>query len=95
MKFKKAFFNYILYYVLGNVCFNAIFSITKTILINMLGAQEILLENFLSSFRETFIFYTFLFILILLANIIYKKYMINQLNQRLNKVKEGSDNYEK
>ncbi len=95
MKFRKVFFSYILYYFSGNICFNMVFAITKTTFINQLGAKESLGNNLLFSFRETFVFYTFLFMILLIANITYKKYTITQLNQRLNKIKKGGDHYEK
>ncbi|MCI8412100.1 MAG: hypothetical protein HFJ40_06725 [Clostridia bacterium] len=95
MKSKRIYLNYLLYYFLGNMIFNMLFSIVKTIVINIIGGHELFIENLLLSFKQTFIFYTIVFILIVLINAIYRKYMIKRLNEKLNKIKERSDKNEK
>lgn len=95
MKLKRIYLNYLLYYFLGNIIFNILFTIVKTIVINVIGGHELFIENLLLSFRETFIVYTIVFTLIVLINLIYRKYTINKLNEKLNKIKERSDKNEK
>lgn len=95
MKFRKLFLPFLGYYVLGNVGFNFIFSITKTLCLNWLGGKENFVQNLYWSFAETVIFYTALFLLIAFVYMLYKKNMVNKLNQRLNQIKERSGKNEK
>ena len=95
MKKMKTFFRYMIYYVIGNISFNIIFAIVKTLVINRLGGQDILEKNLLTSFRETFVIYTILFVILCGVNMIYKNYIVQQLNQKLNVVKIRGEKYEK
>ena len=95
MKSEKAGIKNIGYYVLGNVSFNVIFAMSKTIMINKIGGKENFVQNLQSSFAETFWFYTIMFAVLLIGDRIYKKTTIHQLNQRLNQVKKGSEENEK
>lgn len=95
MNRKKMILNYLVFYVIGNVIFNIIFSIVKTIGINTIGGQESFTQNLLASLKETWIVYTLVFITIVAINEIYKKSTIHKLNQRLNQIKEGSEEDEK
>lgn len=95
MNRKKMILSYLLFYVMGNIIFNIVFSIVKTIGINSIGGQAIFIKNLLLSWKETGMTYTLLFGILVAINEIYKKSTINKLNKRLNKIKEGSEEYEK
>ncbi len=95
MKNKKVFLYYVSFYIIGNVIFNLIFSIVKTIIINYIGGHEILIENLAIAFKETFLIYTIIFIFLLIAFVIYNKNIVRELNKKLNKIKERSDENEK
>ena len=95
MKNKKVFLYYVSFYIIGNVIFNLIFSIVKTIIINYIGGHEILIENLSIAFKETFLIYTIIFMFLLIAFVIYNKNIVRELNKKLNKIKERSDENEK
>lgn len=95
MSRKKMILNYVFWFIIGNVIFNILFSIVKTIGINSLGGNSVFIENLLASLQETWIVYTIIFIVLAVSNEIYKKNTIQKLNQRLKKIKEGSEAYEK
>lgn len=95
MSKKKMILNYAFWFIMDNVIFNILFSIAKTIGINSLGGNSTFGENLLASVQETWIIYTIVFIALVVGNEIYKKNTIQKLNQRLKKIKEGSEGYEK
>ena len=86
---------YISYFVLGNMIFNLIFSASKTAYINHLGGHEGFFESWRASFGETILFYAVIFAIIVIADIVYKKYLINQLNEKLDKIQGRSGEDEK
>lgn len=93
MKLIKNIFCYLLYFIVGNVLFNLIFSIIKTFIINIIGGKESYINTFILSFKETFLIYVPMFLLIVTVNIIYKTIVINKLNCKLKRVKErGEEN---
>lgn len=95
MKRVLGFLKYILYFIIGNVIFNLTFSVTKTIVINELGANEKFTELFIFSFKETNVIYSVVFLLILILNYIYNIYITKNLNEKLKNIRKGSEKYEK
>ena len=91
MKSIKNILCYLLYFVVGNTLFNLIFSIIKTFTINIIGGNESFVNTFVSSFSETFLIYVPLFLLIITVNTLYKTIIINQLNNKLKKIKKRGE----
>ena len=94
MKSIKNILPYLLYFIVGNLLFNLIFSIIKTLTVNIIGGNESYINTFISSFNETILIYIPLFLLIVTVNILYKTIIINQLNSKLKKVKERGEKNE-
>lgn len=95
MRKVLGFLKYVLYFILGNIIFNLIFSATKTIVINELGANEKFTELFIFSFKETAVIYSVVFLLILILSYIYNIYITKNLNEKLKNIRKGSDKNEK
>jgi len=94
MKSIKNILPYLLYFIVGNLLFNLVFSIIKTLTVNIIGGNESYINTFISSFNETILIYIPLFLLIVTVNILYKTIIINQLNSKLKKVKERGEKNE-
>ncbi len=95
MNQKKVALNYILFYIVGNVIFNIVFSTIKTVWVNAIGGRDLWLENLFISFQETILFYTLVYVIMVMMNESYKKITVYKLNQKLNKIKEGSEEDER
>ena len=80
MKNLKNIFEYIVYYILGNIIFNLVLSLTELIFYRTLGAILDLYEIFITNMQNTIVIYTILYILVLIGNVIYNKKLINKLN---------------
>ena len=88
-RIKSKFYIYILEFVIGNIIFNFIYAIIKTLTLKSIGAtSEFLVENITNSLTETFIFYIIIYMLLLIIQNIYDKSLVNKLNNKLNKLKE-------
>lgn len=94
MKRILGFLKYVLYFVIGNIIFNLIFSATKTIVINEIGAHERFSDNLSSSFGDTVIIYSVVFLIILISNYIYNIYITKSLNEKLEDIRKRSDKNE-
>lgn len=89
MKFLKKYYVYILELIIGNIIFNLIYSIFKTItLVNIGAMNEVFVKNLKNSFTETFIIYLIIYVIAVIIQIYYDKTIINKLNKKLNKTKE-------
>ena len=89
MKWLKIHYIYAIEFVLGNIIFNFIFAIIKTLTLNSIGAiNETFIENFKISFVETFVVYIIIYVIAVIAQILYDKSIVNNLNNKLNKTKE-------
>lgn len=71
------------YYLLGNIIFNIIFSITEVIIVNNLGMKinffDICTNNFLNSLS----IYTILYIGIIIGVYLYNWISVKKLNEKL------------
>lgn len=85
---------YCLYFILGNFIFNFIFSITQTIILNILGSDGNFLIAYTESFYNNIVIYIILYFIILLIITIYNINITRKLNEKLSKIK-GGNNYEK
>ena len=89
MKLLKKYYIYIFELIIGNIIFNFIYAIIKTLTFKNIGAiSENFTENMITSFRETFLVYILIYIISVIIQILYDKFLINQLNNKLNKTKE-------
>jgi len=59
LKKVKLLFRYIMFFVIGNVIFNTIYSIIKVFTLNQIGGNEKYISNWLFSFKETLIIYAY------------------------------------
>lgn len=89
MKLFKKYYIYFFELIVGNIIFNFIFSIIKTLTLNNIGAtNETFIENFKISFGETLIVYIIIYIIAVIMQILYDKSIVDKLNNKLNKTKE-------
>ena len=89
MELLKKYYIYIFEFVIGNVIFNFIYSIVKTLVLKNIGAvNEIFVDNLKNSFTETFIIYVIIYVILVIIQILYDKAIVNKLNEKLNKTKE-------
>lgn len=87
----KKILKYIMYYILGNIIFNFSFSITKLIIYRFLGSILDIYIIFIENIKNTITIYTALFVILLIVDILYNKYLVDKLNKVLDR---GSCNEE-
>lgn len=89
MKFLKKYYVYILELIIGNIIFNLIYTIFKTItLVNIGAMNEVFVKNLKNSFAETFTVYLIIYVTAVIIQIYYDRTIINKLNNMLKKTKE-------
>lgn len=96
MKLLKKYYIYIIELIIGNIIFNFIYATIKTLIFINIGAtNETLIENIKMSFSETLILYIIFYIMAVIVQILYDKYIVYKLNNKLIKqMKEGDVNEE-
>lgn len=95
MNIFKKYYIYILEFICGNIIFNFMYTLIKIITLNSIGAtNEDFIENIINSFTETFIIYIIIYISIVIIQVLYDKYIVDSLNNKLNKTKKGGDRNE-
>lgn len=95
VKKLKMFWNYFIFFIIGNVVFNTIYSAVKVIVINEIGGNEKYIDNWLLSFKETIFIYAIIYLIFIMADLIMKKTTINRLNEKLEGIKKGGEKDEK
>ena len=89
MKFLKKYYIYAIELILGNILFNTIYALVKTLTFHKIGAtNEMLIDNLISSFGETLIIFSILYVVAVILQILYERSIVNKLNNKLNKTKE-------
>ena len=89
MKFLKKYYIYAIELILGNILFNTIYALVKTLTFHKIGAtNEMLIDNLISSFGETLIIFIILYVVAVILQILYDSSIVNKLNNKLNKTKE-------
>lgn len=89
MKFLKKYYIYAIELILGNILFNTIYALVKTLTFHKIGAtNEMLIDNLISSFGETLIIFLILYVVAVILQILYDRSIVNKLNNKLNKTKE-------
>lgn len=89
MRLFKKYYIYILELLIGNIIFNFVYAIIKTLTFQSIGAtNETFFESFKVSFTETFIVYIVIYIVSVIVQILYDKSIVDKLNNKLNKTKE-------
>ena len=89
MKIIGKYGGYLLEYILGNFLFNMVYSIVKTIVLKNMGAGgQSYRMNLIESFKETWVLYVFVYIIIVGIQIFYVRYLVKTLNKKLEKTKE-------
>lgn len=89
MRAFKKYYIYIVELIIGNIIFNTIYSLIKTLTFKKIGAtNETFIKNFLSSFKETFIVFIVMFIISVIVQIIYDRLIVKKLNDKLKRTKE-------
>lgn len=89
MKALKKYYIYAIEFIIGNIIFNMIYAIIKTLTFHGIGAiNETFMNNMILSFAETFIIYSIFYIISVIFQILCDKFIVNKLNNKLNKIKE-------
>lgn len=95
MRLFKKYYIYILELIIGNIIFNFVYAIIKTLTFQNIGAtNETLFENLKVSFAETFIVYIIIYVIAVVTQILYDRSIVKKLNNKLNKTKERGEWYE-
>ena len=94
MKQLKILLNYFIFFIIGNIIFNTVYSIVKVLMINQIGGNEKYISNLLSSFKETILIYLIIYLLFIIIDIIKKKTTINRLNEKLKDMKKRGEKNE-
>lgn len=95
MKILKRYYIYFWELIIGNIIFNFVYTLIKTITLKNLGAiNENFTTNIITSFKETFIVYLIIYIILAVIQILYDKSIINKLNDKLNKQRKGGNSNE-
>lgn len=90
MKILKKYYIYIFELIIGNILFNFFYAIIKTLTFKNIGAiNENFTENIITSFSETLIVYIIIYSISVAIQILYDRTIVNKLNNKLNKTKEG------
>lgn len=93
MTLFKKYYIYLIELVVGNVFFNFVFAIVKTLTFHKLGAtRESFNSNLINSFKETFILYIVLYAIAVLVQVLYDNFIISELNKKLNQAKKKGGN---
>lgn len=85
----------IVYFIIGYIVFNFIFSLTQTILLTNLGFPRSIINVFKENYKIIFIMYVIVYVLIVSLNLIYNIKIANTLNKKLKKIKERGGSNEK
>ena len=89
MNFLKKYYIYVVEFIIGNIIFNFVYAIIKTLTFQKIGAiNETFAENIITSFEETFILYIIIYIISVILQVLYDKSIVKKLNMKLNKTKE-------
>ncbi len=92
MRLFKKYYIYILELIIGNIIFNFVYAIIKTLTFQNIGAtNETLFENLKVSFAETFIVYIIIYVIAVVTQILYDRSIVKKLNNKLNKTKERGE----
>ena len=92
MRLFKKYYIYILELIIGNIIFNFVYAIIKTLTFQNIGAtNETLFENLKVSFAETFIVYIVIYVIAVVTQILYDRSIVKKLNNKLNKTKERGE----
>lgn len=95
MKVLRKCYIYILEFITGNIIFNFVYSIIKTMtLINIGATKETFIENLKNSFIETFIIYIVIYLILVIIQVLYDKYIIDKLNNKLKQQRKRGDENE-
>ena len=89
MKKLLFFFKLCIYFVLGNIIFNTIYSITEVIIVNNLGMHVNFINSYINSFTNNIYIYTVIYFVILISIRTYDTFSIKILNKTLNKIRKG------
>lgn len=92
MKLLKKYYIYIFELIIGNILFNFVYVIIKTLTFKNIGAiNETFAENMITSFSETLIVYIIIYSVLVAIQILYDRAIVNKLNNKLNKTKERGE----
>ncbi len=89
MKKLLFFLKLFIYFVLGNIIFNAVCSITEVIIVNNLGMHVNFINSYINSFTNNIYIYTVIYFVILISIRTYDTFSVKILNKTLNKIRKG------
>ena len=86
-------FRYVLYFIIGNLLFTFIFSMTQFFCYySFFGLTYNIIEIYLDNSKNLFLIYIILFFIFLLFIFLYNRYYINKLNKALEDIKRKERN---
>ena len=89
MKFLNKYYIYAIELIFGNIIFNFIYAVVKTLTFHTIGAtSETFMNNLIVSFKETILIFLIIYIVSVILQILYDRFLINKLNNKLSKTKE-------
>lgn len=83
MKVSKILFNLLKYYLIGNLLFNTIFTITEVVFANILSLHITFFDIFVKNIYYNLYLYTVLYFIIISIFYGINIYIVKELNKRL------------
>ena len=77
-----------LYFLIGNIMFNVVCSITEIIVVHKLGMYVNFIDSYINNFMNNLFIYTIIYFAILILIRIYDIFSVKTLNTKLNKIKK-------
>lgn len=78
-----------LYFLIGNIIFNVICTITEIIVVNNLGMSVEFVDIYIKNFIDNLFLYTIIYFAILILIYVYNTFSVKKLNKKLNKIRKG------
>ena len=88
MKKLLFFLKLCLYFLIGNIIFNVVCSITEILVVNNLGMNLKFIDVYTNRYTNNLFIYTIIYFFILIAIRIYDMISVKILNKKLNKIRK-------
>lgn len=89
MKKMIMIFKLLLFYIIGNIVFNVVFSITEMIVANILSLQINFFDIYMKNVINNLILYSSLYFIIMITIYSINWYLVKELNKKLKRRKKN------
>ena len=88
---KRRILKLIISGIVGYVIFNIVLSLTEVIILNCFNIKKNILIIFIDNFGINLSIYITLYFFIVIGILLYDKYIVKKLNDKLKKMREGGN----